>query len=62
MINTKGKLTALFIGIRWDQNCEKHFRGLEGINSRTPIGFSIFTNEATNRGTFVLFKDTLVGT
>ena len=31
------KLTALFIGIRWVQNCEKRFRRLEGTNSRTLI-------------------------
>ena len=70
----KKKQTALFIGNRWVQNCEKRSRRPEGKQSRTLIGFSIFTKEATKRGssvaripersycTFVLFKDTLVGT
>ena len=74
MIKTKGKQTELFIGIRWVQNCEKRSRRLEGTNFRTLIGFRKFTKEATKRGsgiaripetsycTFVVFKDTLVGT
>ena len=73
MIKMKEKQTAVFIGNRWVQNCEKRFRRLEGNNSRTLIGFNIFTEEATKRGsssaripemsccTFAPFKDTLVG-
>ena len=38
----KEKQTALFIGNRWVQNCEKRSRGMEGTNSRTLIGFSTF--------------------
>ena len=59
--------------MRW-VHCEMVFRRLEGKNSRTLIGFSMFTKEATKLGsrvaripetsycTFVPFKDTLVGT
>ena len=65
---------TLFIGNLSVQNCEKRFTRLEGENSRTLIGFSMFTKEAAKLGssfaripeasyfTFVLFKDTLAGT
>ena len=68
------KQTALFKRNRWVQNCEKRFRRLEGKNYRSLIRFIIFTKGATIRGssiaripemshcTFVIFKDTLVGT
>ena len=45
MTKTKRKQTALFIGIRWVQNCEKHFKRLEGKNYRTRIGFNTFMNK-----------------
>ena len=72
MINIREKQTAPFIGNRWVPDCKKRFRRLEGENSRTLIGFSFFTKEATKRGvsvaripemsdgTSVLFQDTLV--
>ena len=41
------KLTALFIGLRWVQNCETRSRNMEGEHSRTQIGFNTFLKEAT---------------
>ena len=53
MINMKQKQAALCIGNGWVQNCEERFGRLEGKNSRTLIGFSIFTKEATKRGSSI---------
>ena len=73
MIKMNEKLSALFIGILWFQNCGMHFRSSEDENSRTRIGFNTFVEEATRWGSriawnpkiihcmFVPFKDTLVG-
>ena len=61
------KLTELFIGILWFQNCGKHFRSPEVENSRSRIGFNTFHGPVLQEFqhmsycTFVLFKDTLVG-
>ena len=74
MTKMNEKLTELFVGVRWVQNCETHFRRPEGTNSRTQIGFNTFKKEATRWGSsiawipkisyclFVPFKGTLVGT
>ena len=75
MTEMNEKLTALFIGIRCVQNCEKHFRWPEGENSRTQISFNTHIDEGGNKMRFqycmnlkkktycifVSFKDTLVG-
>ena len=42
MIKVNENLTALFILILWVQNCVKHFRSLEGENSRTRTEFNTF--------------------
>ena len=43
------KLTALFIGSRWVQNYEEHFRRPEGDNFRTQIDVNTFLKEVTRR-------------
>ena len=53
VINTKETQTPLFIGNQWVQNCQNHFTRLEGTNSRTLIGFSVFTKEATKLGSSI---------
>ena len=45
--------TALFIVIRWVQNCEKQARRPKATNSRTQIGVNTFMKEATERGTSI---------
>ena len=53
MINMKEKQAALCIGNGWVQNCEERSRRLVDKNSRTLIDFSVFTKEATKRGSSI---------
>ena len=46
------KLTALFIGLRWVQNCETRSRNMEGEHSRTQIGFNTHIYEGSNKMRF----------
>ena len=52
-IGHEKKLTALFVGIRWFQNCEEHMRRPEGESSRTQIGFNTFMKDVTRQGSSV---------
>ena len=45
MVKMKLKLTAVFIGILWFQNCRKHLRSSEAKNSLTRIGFSTLSSK-----------------
>ena len=65
MINTKGKLMALFVGTRWVQNCEKRFQNAGG-HKFSDSDWLQYIHKATRMPEtcywrFVLFKDTLVG-
>ena len=53
MIKMKEKSTALFIGIRWDQDCEMRSWRVEAQNSWTWIGLNTPLGEATRSGSNV---------
>ena len=57
MIKTKGTPTALFIGIRWVQNCEKRFRRLEGGTCAFKAMVSMWFSNETNLPTMIGLLD-----
>ena len=56
MIKPKEKKTALFIGILWVQNCEKHFRRPEAKILGLRIGFK-YLIEGSNKTRFQYCKN-----